>query len=251
MKATALTFAAAVLCASGSAQAGIVPSIVFGANKTATDTITDSPGIFNGTASTFADGGFGFGFRTPRASSSDWVAFENTGQFLHSEGSFSVLTRNTGLFNGGAGETIMSMDALNTNEGDWILFFERGDSSTTGQIRLRYQQDNRAFDLRSQRNAIEIGDLVDVRVDYGLSGVNLYVNGVLEAGRSETADFTQNVNSLIFGSANWTASPGSFTPSRTAQGSSLDIYSATFVPSPGGLVIALAGGLVATRRKRS
>lgn len=244
-----LVIAALCCMVPATAFAGL-STITFGAGNTATESALGQAGLFNGAgANTFDAGGGQFGVEFSRANSSDWVAFENNGQFLNSSGAFSVTVENTGQFNSGQGETIASMDALNPNTGDWILRFER-DTATTGQVLFRYQSDTNEFLLRSAIGAIAIGDVIDVAFEYGPAGVSLFVNGSLEDSSAVAVDFTQNINTLMFGSANWSATPGSFPSSETAIGSSLKLYQASFVPAPGAAGALALGGIVAMRRRR-
>jgi len=227
-----------------------VSEITFGAGNTAFESGLGQAGLFNGAgANTFAVGDGTYGVDFSRYNSQDWVAFENNGQFLASEGAFSVRVENTGVFNGGQGEVIAAMDANTENEGDWILRFER-ETDTTGQILLRYQRLGETFFLRSDIGAISIGDIIDVSFEFGAGGVALFVDGSLEDSSAEAADFTQNINALVLGSSNWTATPGSFPPSATTVGSSLKLYSASFVPSPGAASVLTLAGLAAARRRR-
>lgn len=244
-----LIIATLCCCAPMTAYAGM-GEITFGAGNTATESALGQAGLFNGSgANTFAVGDGTFGVDFSRANSADWVAFQNNAQFLNSSGAFSVTVENTGLFNSGNGETIAAMDANTENEGDWILRFMR-DTSTTGQVVFRYQRLGETFLLSSPTGGIAIGDLIDVSFEYGAGGVSLLVDSAVVDSSVQAADFTQNTNALIFGSANWTASAGSFPPSATSVGSSLKIHNASFIPAPGAASVFALTGLAAMRRRR-
>ncbi|MEM9790966.1 MAG: hypothetical protein AAF842_11255 [Planctomycetota bacterium] len=237
------------------AQADSVISFGPGANQ-ASESGLGQAGLFNG-AATVVNTPDGFAAQFNTSSPIDWIAFENNGQFLGAAGKVSVRTQNQGNFNQ-EGENIISMDSNQVFEGDWSLLFQQGPSDNqAGHIELTYQSDSLTTVLRSADNSIDIDQIIDIHFVYDDTGVQLFLDNVLVDSSTNTADFTQNTNSVTFGSSNRTNNPGDFGDdlSGLSPGISGRVYGAEFeiataIPTPTAAAagLLLITGLVARRR---